>query len=884
MNTFNDASRFAWACGVFGLQPGATQQEIRAAILSHLDEANFVPPPAWRQAIWLLSDPKAPQAWPENGYDAFHEALENSLAEDVDAFATAFFSLPRGPRRAKWTELLEQTAAFPRLRARLAAFQPGLDVESATSDSENPQDKVLVDRIRRLFVLKPADQNAQRRQWLTSMTGDWKPVVRRVRTKYPKLAQLEADFLAALALAGRDAVVMNSSVVLADNTNLAASFVTVATTSAAASSRARTKSGSSSGSSSRVSPWMVIWIVFIIGRVVASLNSTQSTYNYTPPPNPSNSRHVYTPPSPPPSTSPSVERDNSENHCRTTQPSGQIREQSGGTDAGWAVSSHVVAALWSAGRGGRRHAIREPVAAVAAAASAQRDRSRLVGPGVSRRLMAMSDRRLPENLDQWPNDPFSLLGVNHASNRREVRRAYAQLIRIYKPEHFPEQFRRIRDAYELLDQRLSWMESNAAAAAERNPFAEDAAVAPAGGNVVEGGETTTDEPAEPQEPLRFAALDRDDLWQKARQGDLAEAYAHYSELAGQGRGDEELYVRLFWMLRLTPEIDPSRDARDWLVAGMKQCGLRRRLPELYRCELLEDPQEALRGRCDEAIRCTGHSGLLTELVIARWGGAAKLQKWEVIAGDLDLLRSRVQDESPVWGRLLLAAIDYLAWTRQDEPRQTLTACRQEIEQVAEHWLPIAGELDQRDVLLELVEACDQMKFLTNLPVEWRKSLRSLLANSWNQPFESCRRQLIEVLAALVQNPVVGLEWLDRLEARCRPALHRFGTLVIMLAAQRGVGQEVPPNEVLRERLIEFLIGLSKKRYPSRWLRWMQPANRRDRSGRLELLMFCLQESVTMRHMTDLLASGVRQDLAQFLIPANSAPLHLICLAYQAFWA
>ena len=138
MNTFNDASRFAWACGVFGLQPGATQQEIRAAILSHLDEANFVPPPAWRQAIWLLSDPKAPQAWPESGYDAFHEALENSLAEDVDAFATAFFSLPRGPRRAKWTQLLEQSAAFPRLRARLAPLQPGLDVESATSDVREP--------------------------------------------------------------------------------------------------------------------------------------------------------------------------------------------------------------------------------------------------------------------------------------------------------------------------------------------------------------------------------------------------------------------------------------------------------------------------------------------------------------------------------------------------------------------------------------------------------------------------------------------------------------------------------------------------------------------------------------------------------------------------
>ena len=174
----------------------------------------------------------------------------------------------------------------------------------------------------------------------------------------------------------------------------------------------------------------------------------------------------------------------------------------------------------------------------------------------------------------------------------------------------------------------------------------------------------------------------------------------------------------------------------------------------------------------------------------------------------------------------------LAWARQDKPRQTLTACRQEIEQVAEHWLPIAGELDQRDVLLELVEACDQMKFLTNLPVEWRKSLRSLLANSWNQPFESCRRQLIEVLAALVQNPVrrLGVARPARgAVPSCLASLWHAGDHV---GAQRGVGQEAPPNEVLRERLIEFLIGLSKKRYPSRWLRWMQPANRRDRSGRV----------------------------------------------------
>ena len=248
------------------------------------------------------------------------------------------------------------------------------------------------------------------------------------------------------------------------------------------------------------------------------------------------------------------------------------------------------------------------------------------------------------------------------------------------------------------------------------------------------------------------------------------------------------------------------------------------------------------------------------------------------------LRSRMQDESPIWGRLLLAAIDHLAWAKQEGPERTLAACREEIEQVAEHCLPIAGELDQRDVLLELVQACDQLAIMTNLPAEWRKSLRLLLSNSWNQPFENFRHQLIEVLAPLVQNPLVGMEWLDRLEARCRPALHRFGTLIVTLAGECGVGVETPPLEDLCDRLATFMIAASKDKYPSRWRRWMPAAERRDRSGRLELLMFCLQECITMRLLMDLLASSERQDLAQFLVPAGSAPLHLICLAYQAFWA
>jgi hypothetical protein len=224
MEKLDDASRYAWACSVFGLAPGASAQAVRGAILSQLEDAEFMPPPAWRQAIWLLSNPQLPQAWPAADDDAFHEAAENQLAEVVDQFAANFFSLSSAQRRVKWTKLQKSVSTFPRLRARVAALQPGLDVESTVPDGQNKQDAILVERLRRLFVLKPGDQVVQRRQWLANMHGDWRPAVRRVRARFPKLAHLDNEFLSALFSANHGAAA-NSTAAITTKTNLAAGLV-----------------------------------------------------------------------------------------------------------------------------------------------------------------------------------------------------------------------------------------------------------------------------------------------------------------------------------------------------------------------------------------------------------------------------------------------------------------------------------------------------------------------------------------------------------------------------------------------------------------------------------------------------------------------------------
>ena len=46
--------------------------------------------------------------------------------------------------------------------------------------------------------------------------------------------------------------------------------------------------------------------------------------------------------------------------------------------------------------------------------------------------------QLSDNLDEWPLNPFDLLGISKAAERKEVRRAYSVLVRRFRPETHPQ--------------------------------------------------------------------------------------------------------------------------------------------------------------------------------------------------------------------------------------------------------------------------------------------------------------------------------------------------------------------------------------------------------------------------------------------------------------
>ena len=62
----------------------------------------------------------------------------------------------------------------------------------------------------------------------------------------------------------------------------------------------------------------------------------------------------------------------------------------------------------------------------------------------------------------------------------------------------------------------------------------------------------------------------DELWDLACNGAESAAYPRLQELTTRIPEQFAAYVRLYWLLRVAPELEPARQAVDWLFVGMRR--------------------------------------------------------------------------------------------------------------------------------------------------------------------------------------------------------------------------------------------------------------------------------------------------------------------------
>lgn len=537
----------------------------------------------------------------------------------------------------------------------------------------------------------------------------------------------------------------------------------------------------------------------------------------------------------------------------------------------------------------------------------------------------MSEYQLPEDLSQWPKDPYRLLGVTRGIGPRDLKRAYTRLIRTFKPEQFPEHFRRIREAYETVLRFVEIFGAMDIAPSEEAPPAKLQAtpdqappdqVAPDQAAPKEETNESVDVPMlrhgifgddPPPEPIHFPRMELDKpaqqapaphgddpaaLWQLAVYGDDAEAYRRLRELDQRQPGRTEICLALYWLVVLNPQLDPQRTPADWLVHGLQANGLSGPLRELYRREVADDPNEGTSARCGRLLDLELAAPAVADLIEWRWQAAGRLGHWWIIAEDLERLRPKLlRDDEEIWARLLFSAVEQL--TAMQDPKATLLI-RQTLDEVKqfEHLQSrLADALDRHEFLLEVSRGLQVLRQELREDVETQAllmetrrylgepepiqpkqaeiplALLELIPLSWTRPFPEVRPLLLHFLNDVARQPWTFLRAFDHVQAQSSAVLGQFGNLLLMLRDTMPDVEEQRTGDELTSPIRQFLTSKDWDTYAS---------------FRGELLGFCLREVVAPELVAEAVAAQGDTQLAQRIV--EDWPLRYVWLSYRLFWA
>lgn len=489
----------------------------------------------------------------------------------------------------------------------------------------------------------------------------------------------------------------------------------------------------------------------------------------------------------------------------------------------------------------------------------------------------MTDEALPDNLDDWPDDAYTLFGIGRSAGMRDLRRAYANLIRRYKPEHHPDEFRRIRDAYEALEWQIRWREQNRDSDAD-SESAEESEEPLSGLGEETTSQTSNEQADEPQTsgrkekaPLAGTTAAVDGVWRKALRegGDWHAVYRQHVEAAGRSAADEVIFCRLYWLLAVAPEVDEARRPVDWLAAGLAQSTAAPRLLTLYFEELKRRPEEVLEERSRNLLLMARPLWQRSELARRRWRALRAMHRFDEISADLSILRDPFFSHRDEWMHLLMSVAELVAWHDGSATgSKLLGACLSEINSASELHLALSGALDRHEYVLAL--AAEYRRCLEDRNREFPMALVRLLPELWLNS-DAARLKLMTVLEAWVAHPESALDQLDLLVSESR-MVAAFVTDVLASLAPHGDGDDAA-LAAARERSLERLVAGTD------WSRY--------RETRYKIMHYCLHTGGQVEDILRVLLASpvyesfVNEDIASQL--EKDLALKCLLAGHRAFW-
>lgn len=285
---------------------------------------------------------------------------------------------------------------------------------------------------------------------------------------------------------------------------------------------------------------------------------------------------------------------------------------------------------------------------------------------------------LPDKVEQWPNDPYAIIGVERSAERTDVRRAYSRLIREFRPETHPVHFQALHEAYEVV---LAIVDGGGAKL-----------LAPGSGPVFD-----FDDHSAASSAAEKSTATAEGLWQQFTETPDDKVVYAATQLAESEAPIADVFLLLYWMRRLHPEIAPGDDRISWLQRGLKQHPHDGRFVDLIIAEFRSDrllctnPQTR---HISEQIACPDS---LARYLSVRWDGIGRSNAWRTLKEEIDQARTLFGiDQTENWARLLITAYEIVSFSTDELGQHLLDDVKDEIESFPDLQLALSEDLESLD--------------------------------------------------------------------------------------------------------------------------------------------------------------------------------------------
>lgn len=188
-----------WARQVLEISPGVSPVEARKELCRRVEEGEFQPGPATREAIEIIVHGTGHWATAA-ALPNWGASLEAQRQEEIQEFVRQYFTLPPAERRERWQALKSRTVDYPRLQTRLTMLESGLSTPGEPPVNATSQVQAMIRGLMAVYLAPPAQRaQARRNLELPSVVNYTRLAARQIQRSYPQWARLEPEVLTHLA-------------------------------------------------------------------------------------------------------------------------------------------------------------------------------------------------------------------------------------------------------------------------------------------------------------------------------------------------------------------------------------------------------------------------------------------------------------------------------------------------------------------------------------------------------------------------------------------------------------------------------------------------------------------------------------------------------------